>query len=408
MILFTGRSIHITKMPNKPISQGYKFFYMAEKGYVWEFHPSSNTVGQNPVDVESHLLQLTDTGMMVHHLIRCLHQRHRKLYFNVYMDNCFTTKTALAELRRMEIGASGTCRQQFRAIPKELKVGKNAKLPYHFRSGAVNDGVTTLLWMDSSPVTMISTIHPLSGEDSLVLRMRKHPGNKSTNAIGANSTFLPGECQKELDIPVIVDAYNQHKVGVDVADQYWTDFDTQLISRRNWYPLFCWILETAVINSLIIYRDLPANTECTVDHLDFRLSIVRDLLQAGSPSTMKSSSRVPASQKLTRSAPPTQSALPPLPTRQVTKDTPLPLCQKVPGMHSLLWMESRVDCFLCRWRRSQGGSGEGMKTSIKCEDCNVALCFTPNQIVFMNFTICRVFRFILGAFGWIVVVWCVL
>jgi len=32
-------------MPNKPITQGYKFFYMAEKGYVWEFHPSSNAVG---------------------------------------------------------------------------------------------------------------------------------------------------------------------------------------------------------------------------------------------------------------------------------------------------------------------------------------------------------------------------
>jgi len=31
MILFTGRSIHITKMPNKPISHGYKFFCMAEK-----------------------------------------------------------------------------------------------------------------------------------------------------------------------------------------------------------------------------------------------------------------------------------------------------------------------------------------------------------------------------------------
>jgi hypothetical protein len=74
--------------------------------------------------------------------------------------------------------------------------------------------------MDSLPVTMMSTIYPLSGEDSLVLRMRKHPANKSTNASRANSTFLPGECQKELDIPVIVDAYNQHKVGVDVADQY--------------------------------------------------------------------------------------------------------------------------------------------------------------------------------------------
>jgi len=118
--------------------------------------------------------------------------------------------------------------------------------------------------MDSSPVTMMSTIHPLSGEDSLVLRMRKYPGNKSTNASGANSIFLPGECQKELDIPVIVDAYNLHKVGINVADQYRTYFDTQLISRCNWYPLFYWILETALINSLIIYQDLPANTECTV------------------------------------------------------------------------------------------------------------------------------------------------
>jgi len=60
--------------------------------------------------------------------------------------------------------------------------------------------------MDSSPVIMMSTIHPLSGDDSLVLRMRKHPGNKITNASRANSTFLSGECLKKLDIPVIVDA----------------------------------------------------------------------------------------------------------------------------------------------------------------------------------------------------------
>jgi hypothetical protein len=49
--------------------------------------------------------------------------------------------------------------------------------------------------------------------------MGKHPDNNSTNACGANSTFHPGEHQKQLDIPVIINAYNQHKVGVDVADQ---------------------------------------------------------------------------------------------------------------------------------------------------------------------------------------------
>jgi hypothetical protein len=67
MILFTGMSIYIAKMPNKPISQGYKFSCRAEKGYVWEIHPSSNAVGGDPVDVESHLLLLADTGKMIHH-----------------------------------------------------------------------------------------------------------------------------------------------------------------------------------------------------------------------------------------------------------------------------------------------------------------------------------------------------
>jgi len=145
MILFTGRSIHITKMPNKPIRQGYKFVCMAEKGYVWEFHPSSNAGGGDPVDVESHLLHLTDTGKMVHHLIRHSHQRHPKLSFNVYMDNVFTTKPLLAELHWIGIEEYATCRQQFQEFPKELKIGNNAKLPYHFRSGAVHAGVATLL-----------------------------------------------------------------------------------------------------------------------------------------------------------------------------------------------------------------------------------------------------------------------
>jgi hypothetical protein len=46
---------------------------MAEKGYAWEFHPSSNAVGCDPVDVESHQLPLTDTGKIGHHLIKYLH-----------------------------------------------------------------------------------------------------------------------------------------------------------------------------------------------------------------------------------------------------------------------------------------------------------------------------------------------
>jgi hypothetical protein len=47
------------------------------------------------------------------------------------MDNIFTIQLPLAELRRMGIEAYGTCWQQFRGVPKEQQVGKNAKLTYH-------------------------------------------------------------------------------------------------------------------------------------------------------------------------------------------------------------------------------------------------------------------------------------
>jgi len=280
--------------------------------------------------------------------------------------------------------ACGKCRQRFHEFPNGLKVGNNALFPNHFRSGAVNDGVATLLWMVCSPVTMRSTIHPLSGEDSLVLKMIKHPSNKSTNASGTNLTFLPGECQNELSIPAIADTYNQHRVCVDVANQYLTYYDIQLRFRCNWYPLFNWILQTAFINSIIIYQDFPANQECTVELFGIHLSFVHDILQAGSASTMKSSSCIPASQKITQLAPTTQSALPPLPTRPVSKHTTLPHNRKVPGMHSPLWFECGVDCIICR-RRNQGGDEIDMKTTIKCEDCNEAFCFTPKCNCFYGF-----------------------
>jgi hypothetical protein len=39
----------------------------------------------------------------------------------------------------------------------------------------------------------------------------------SINASRAYFTFLSGEYQKEVDIPVIVDAYNQHKVRASLS-----------------------------------------------------------------------------------------------------------------------------------------------------------------------------------------------
>ena len=90
--------------------------------------------------------------------------------------------------------------------------------------------------------------------------------------------MFQGTSGMELNVPNIILDYNQHKVGVDVADQYCTYYDTQLTSRRNWYPLFYWVLETALINSLIIYRN---TREKEIEHLDFRLEVAWGLIEEG-------------------------------------------------------------------------------------------------------------------------------
>ncbi|KAF8533800.1 hypothetical protein BDD12DRAFT_759080, partial [Trichophaea hybrida] len=76
MIPFTGQSIHNMKKPNKSINQENMFLYLVEKEYIWEFHLASNKVGGNPVDIEFHLLQLTDIGKIVNYLTEFLYPRY--------------------------------------------------------------------------------------------------------------------------------------------------------------------------------------------------------------------------------------------------------------------------------------------------------------------------------------------
>jgi hypothetical protein len=128
MIQFTGRSIYNTKIPNKPIIEGYNIFWMAEKRYVWEFYPSSDTWRGDPVDEEFNLLQLADTGIIAYYLMRRVHHIQKLLSFDVYMGNILLTQPSLEELYWMAIGECGTCIQQFGAIRRKLKIATNAKL----------------------------------------------------------------------------------------------------------------------------------------------------------------------------------------------------------------------------------------------------------------------------------------
>ena len=81
MIRCTGRSQDTYKMPSKSIEQGFKFHCLADHGYVWDFLPTSNQAGPNPVpSIEG----ITPTGEIVYHLLGQLPQ---PMYWVAYLDN---------------------------------------------------------------------------------------------------------------------------------------------------------------------------------------------------------------------------------------------------------------------------------------------------------------------------------
>ncbi|CAG8767421.1 15496_t:CDS:2, partial [Rhizophagus irregularis] len=92
--------------------------------------------------------------------------------------------------------------------------------------------------MDNSPVTMLSTIHQINGDENRIAKVCRRPRETSTNAI-----------------------------------KY---YGTQLAVQRTWMPLFFWLLDSAIINSYLILKKSNAN----VSYKEFRTKLVWDLIKA--------------------------------------------------------------------------------------------------------------------------------
>jgi len=60
--------------------------------------------------------------------------------------------------------------------------------------------------------------------------------------------------------------------GVDIADQLRAYYSTQRISLRSWYPLFFWMLDTAILNAYLIGQQLYSKKDY-MEHKEFRASL---------------------------------------------------------------------------------------------------------------------------------------
>lgn len=226
--------------------------------------------------------------------------------------------------------------------------------------------------MDNAPVTMLSTIHQISGEMSFVERIRRQPRVTSTNAHNVQSVFN-GQHTAKLSIPKIINDYNFNMNGVDISDQYRSYYSTQLTVFRTWLPLFFWILDTTVINTYRIHKVQGGQDT----HKEFRIKLAWDLIHEGAQGKKRTRQHY-------------QEPKPKNPKRvYVTKclET-LPTSCLAPGRHPPVSVEGRPNCILCRYRANVlKDPNFKIKTPTiwKCSKCDVPLCLNTTRNCFNDY-----------------------
>jgi len=298
MVQFSGRGAHTLKMPNKPIGEGYKIFALCDHGYTYTFEFYSRIDGARPTTIATSAatsdqptsaatsnqpIKLTPTSQTCLRLAKVL--PYMTYRFNIYFDNYFSNVALFAILRELGISACGTARSS--TIPEPLRIDNNTArkvLPWDHTSAVIESGVLCGLWQDNNTVFVMSTIHDLN---TRTLVHRRRPRETSTNAASARKIFA-SDVRKLLLIPSLIDDYNQYMGGVDIADQLRSYYTTHLRGRRNWLPLFYWLLDTTPVNSYIFYRFF----EPSITHKAFQLRVCTMLIQEGTQERIRNCSQL--------------------------------------------------------------------------------------------------------------------
>ena len=115
--------------------------------------------------------------------------------------------------------------------------------------------------------------------DDLVIRTRKRPAATSTNAAIVRPVF-GDEYTKDLAIPNLIDAYNHHMGGVDIANQLRASYSAHnRRQKRYWKALFLWLLDLAVTNSYLISQWPRPRKPESREHRRFMDELAKSLME---------------------------------------------------------------------------------------------------------------------------------
>ena len=172
----------------------------------------------------------------------------RGLHRCLYLDNLFLNENVAHALLALGIGCMGTTRKNAKGVPSELLALKDAKRAFIWGSMIVFIVRYALIfcWQDNNAVISITTSFKV---DDYIMRSRKRPKATSINVDITRSVFGDSH-RKLLLIPKIIDRYNHHIGGVDVANHLRSNFTIARPSNyRNWRPKLWYLIDICKDNA---------------------------------------------------------------------------------------------------------------------------------------------------------------
>lgn len=164
----------------------------------------------------------------------------------VVMDNFFPSVPLFLDLLSRSTYACGTVRLNRKFLPEEYKQRENLSPGDHifWQSG----NLVATIWKDKKAVRLLSTCCEPEGTDS-VKRRRGSQG------------------PVQLSCPPSLKLYSRYMGGVDRSDRMVRTYSVSRRSKKWWYRLFYYLVDTSVANSFILYHN--SSNHPTITELEF-------------------------------------------------------------------------------------------------------------------------------------------
>ena len=247
MVGFRGHFGPLQYMPNKPTKWGVKCFTLADSsnGYVLNVLVYTGSETLEGVAYPT----LPQAARIVLHLTTPYQGKGH----HVYTDRYYTSIPLAQSLHAQNTAFTGTINQNRADLPDEIRGG------CRLAGGEVvafrRDHLMALAWRaekKKKPVLMLST-----------------SASAATAIVQSQNRYFPPAVK-----PVVVDTYNHKMNGVDIADQHTVYYSFIRKTVKWWRKLFFWLMETAVVNSYVLYRE---STPSPKSHIHYRRMLIDSL-----------------------------------------------------------------------------------------------------------------------------------